>query len=87
MKSVIEEIFIGKRGHCQAIKLSDEYKKMQHDENQMIASFIKGLTEEQKKAFDEICNLQSDMEFAIIFQYYKEGFETGFLIAAECLTE
>ena len=78
---------MGKRGHSQNVSLNENYKKLQHEENQLILSFVKDLTEEQRKLFEDMCNLQSDMEFEIILQYYKEGVKIGFLIATECLTE
>ena len=87
MNSIIYEIFMGRRGNCQNIKITDNYKKLQIEQNKLISAFKKNLSDEQNIQLEEIFDMQADMDSENEFDYYEEGFKLGFRIALECLKE
>lgn len=78
---------MGRRGNCQNIKITDNYKKLQIEQNKLISAFKKNLSDEQNIQLEEIFDMQADMDSENEFDYYEEGFKLGFRIALECLKE
>lgn len=83
MNSIIYEIFMGRRGNCQNIKITDNYKKLQIEQNKLISALKENLSDKQNIQLEEIFDLQADMDSESEFNHYDAGFKVGFLIAAE----
>ncbi|MDE6597722.1 MAG: hypothetical protein K2K60_03695 [Clostridia bacterium] len=85
MKSVIEEIYYGNRGHSESIRESEEYFKVQREVGTLCEEFDKTLTEEQRQVFDKIHFLLSGLEAEATATHFKEGFKLGMLVAVESM--
>lgn len=87
MNSIIYEIFMGRRGNCQNIKITDNYKKLQIEQNKLISALKENLSDKQNMLLEEIFELQADLDSESEFNHYDAGFKLGFRIALECLKD
>ena len=85
MKSVIEDIYYGNRGHSETIKESEEYFKVQQEVGTLCEEFDKTLTEEQRQVFEKIHYLLLGLEAEATVTHFKEGFKLGMLAAVESM--
>lgn len=83
MKSIIEEIYFGKRGNAEGMKPSEEYWKAHDEVSRKYEDLEKQLTEEQKKQFQELYLIMGGLESEHGISQFKEGFKVGLLVAIE----
>ncbi len=86
MKSVIEEIYYGRRGNCENIEESEEYWKLHKEAATLCEEFDKTLSDEQKRVFEKIHYLLSGLEAEATVTRFKEGFKLGMLAATEAFS-
>ena len=82
MKSVIEKIYKGETSY-QNIPVTEEWKRLAEKSLKIYEKFYPGLTEEQKKQFNEIYDYESGQEAEVARRFYEEGFKLGFMLAME----
>lgn len=87
MQSIIEDIYYGKRGNAEAVKMNEKYWEVSNAVAEMSKEFMKTLNEEQKKKFIELSWVVPGTEAENALSHYIEGFKIGFNIAVECLTK
>ena len=87
MKSIIEEMYYGKRGKYDTVKYSEEYWNFVSQHTVLCEAFVAGLTDLQKAQFKAIDEKNGEIEEEVITAQFKEGFKIGFLIAVECFTK
>lgn len=87
MQSVIDEMFLGKRGYQSVIKEDDGYKKALEEVCLLTDKFENELNEKQRKALGELSDAFGKLGAEISLIHYREGFKAGLLIAVECFTE
>lgn len=87
MKSIIEEIFYGKRANCEDIDFGKAYWKAHSKGCNCFEKLEEALNEEQKELLDALTWATGEQESEAILTFYKEGFKIGFLIAVECLKD
>lgn len=85
MKSVIEEIYLGRRGNCDSIEESEEYLRVNKEAAALCEEFEKALSDGQKQVFENIHYLLSRLEAEAGLTRFKEGFRLGVLAATEAL--
>lgn len=85
MKSIIEDIYYGKRGFVETIKASKEYWKVHEEFGKIYEKLESQLTDEQKKLLDELYSTSGGMESEHGISRFKEGVKIGLLIAIEAL--
>ena len=85
MKSIIEEIYLHKRGVAETVEMSEKYREILHKVATMSDEFMKMLNEEQKQKFMEFCWETPGLEAENAIMHYKEGVKIGMLLAFECL--
>ncbi|MDE6868432.1 MAG: hypothetical protein K2J83_04740, partial [Clostridia bacterium] len=83
MKSMIEEIYYGRRGHNETIVNNCTYNKQLDKINKLIEEFLLTLNEKQKAAFDKIMCADMGLEAETAFTHYEEGFKIGLLLGIE----
>ena len=82
--SIIEDIFLKRRGHIESVKYSKEYVDISSELVDLYDNLIKTLNEEQKKQLVELADLQVELETEAAFCYYKDGLKVGLLLISEC---
>lgn len=85
MKSIIEDIYMGRRGDTETMKPSQEYLKVQEEFSKQYDELEKQLTEEQKKILDELYLTSGGLESEHGISRFKEGVKIGMLLAIEAL--
>lgn len=83
MKSIIEEIYLGKRGHSEMIKASDEYWKVHDEVGKYYEKLESQLTDEQKKILNDLYTEMGGLEAEQGLTHFKEGVKIGMLLAIE----
>lgn len=83
MKSIIEDIYMGRRGDSQTIQPSEEYWKVHEEVSKQYDKIANQLTAEQKNALDELCLITGGLESEHGISCFKEGFKIGLLVAIE----
>ena len=87
MKSIIEEIYLMKRGSVGTVKMSDEYWKINNIVTEKTEEYRKMFKEEQQSEFLEFCDTCTSLGTESALSHYKEGFKIGLLLAMECLCD
>lgn len=87
MQSVIDELFLGKRGYANVIKDDEGYKKALEEVCLLTEKIKKGLNEKQRKELGELSDAFGKLDAEISLIHYREGFKAGLLITVECFTE
>ena len=85
MKSIIMDIFYGRRGMEETVAISKEYGELLGKIADASNAFEATLTPEQKAAFTDICFLHAGLESEAIATHYAEEFKVGMLLAIESL--
>lgn len=83
MKSIIEEIYFGKRGQIETIKASEAYWRVHEKAEALGEELEKSMTEEQIKIFREYFYAVSGLEAEQSLTHFKEGVKLGMLLAFE----
>ena len=83
MKSIIEEIYLGKRGNHNCIKPSEEYRKIHVELNKHYEDLKNQLSEKQKAMLDELDCKMAELSAEHSITNFIEGFKLGMLIAIE----
>lgn len=83
MKSVIEDIFTGRRGNVEAVNPSAEYWLIHERFVGLCARPEETMTKEQKNAFIELQAAAGGLEGEQSLTHFKEGFKLGLLLAFE----
>ena len=86
-KSIIEEVYNGKRGVCDTIIDSELYRKMIAKSAEVGDRLLVNLSEEKKKLYFQLGNLEAALEADTAQTHFVEGFKLGLCIAIECLIE
>ena len=86
MKSIIEDIYYGKRGFVETIKPSEEYWKVHEEFGKIYDKLESQLTDEQKKTLDELYLSIGGLGAEQGLTNFKEGFKLGLLVAIEAFT-
>ena len=87
MKSILDDIYFGERGHCETIKISEKYKQIKKEYAKIYDTLENGLNDEQKQLLDELFLQSGGLESELACTHFKEGFKLGMLIALEILSE
>ncbi|MDE7163271.1 MAG: hypothetical protein K2O44_04230 [Clostridia bacterium] len=87
MKSIIEEIYFGKRGCVETVKMSNAYWKANNTVADMTEEYKKTFNEAQQQRFLEFCDAYALLSAESSLSHYTEGFKIGFLVALECLVD
>lgn len=85
MKSIIEDIYYGKRGFVETIKASKEYWKVHEEFGKIYEKLESQLTDEQKNILNELYLAMGGLESEQCITNFKEGVKIGLLIAIEAL--
>lgn len=85
MSSIIEDIYLGRRGNIETMKPSEEYRKAQEIMCKQYNNLVQQLTEKQQNALEELYSILGELEAEHGFSRYKEGFKIGLLVAIETL--
>lgn len=83
MKSIIEEIYFGKRGFAKTIKANENYWKVHDQVGVLYEKLLKELSDEQKSMLDEFYSVIGGLESEQSLEHFKEGFKLGLLLATE----
>lgn len=83
MKSIIEDIFLGKRGNFNEIKMYEKYLKLTQEEDKMYGKLYAQLTDEQKKLLEAFTDAAGGTHAEAVSVFFKEGFKIGLLIGME----
>ncbi len=83
MKSIIEEIYFGKRGFAETIKTNDNYWKVHEEVGVFYEKLLNELSDEQKSTLDKMYSVIGGLEAEQSVEHFKEGFKLGLLIAVE----
>ncbi len=86
-KSMIKELFYGKRGFYENIRLGKEYRKIIDKIIKLEEVITKNFDEEQKKAYFDYCVLQGGLESESGEAHYIEGFKIGLRLGIECMED
>lgn len=87
MESILSEIFNGTQPYYENIDYGEEYRKITAKYAELCEKFVKTLTKEQKKTFDELCWCDMGIEAEAVEAHYIVGFKLGFKIAVECMRD
>ncbi len=87
MQSVIDEMFLGKKGYANVIKNDSRYKMALEEVCLLTERINEGLNEKQRKALGELSDAFGRLDAEISLIHYREGFKAGLLTAVECFTE
>ncbi len=86
-KSIIEDLYYGKRGNAEEIKVGKEYwsimNKICETEKDMFDKF----SDEQKAIHNEIAILQGGLQSEVGLASFKEGLKIGIRLGIECFIE
>ena len=85
MQSILNEIFNGTYPYAENIDNGEEYRKINSKYAKLCEEFVKTLTKEQKKKFDDLSWLDMGIEAEAVEAHYVAGFKLGFKIAVECM--
>ncbi len=83
MKSIIEEIYLGKRGNHASIKPSEEYKKKSKEVVRIYDDLKNQLSEKHKAMLAELDSEMVGLSAEHCITNFKEGFKLGMLLVAE----
>ena len=83
MKSVIEDIYLGRRGDTDTIEPSEEYWKVHKEVGKQYEALESQLNEEQKRMLEELYLTMGGLECEQGSTHFKEGFKLGLLVAIE----
>ena len=87
MQSILNEIFHGNYPCSENIDNGNEYRKITTKYAKLCEEFLKTLTKEQKKTFDDLNWLDMGIEAEAVEAHYIAGFKLGFKIAVECMKD
>lgn len=83
MKSIIEEIYLGKRGGLSSIKPSEEYNQICEKVIKHYEDLENQLSEKQRAMLEELNCVMGELSAENSMTNFKEGFKLGILIAFE----
>ena len=83
--SIIREIFCGRRGTHESVKISDEYLKEANKSNEAYDKLEKTLNEEQKELLKDYYDSLAKSEMETAFLFYAEGYKVGLLTGVESM--
>ena len=87
MKSMLEQIYLGTKGNCEVIPETKEYYKLNHISCTKMDEFVKKLSKENAREFNEIVNAEADVQAETLFAHFKEGFKIGLFLGLELREE
>lgn len=82
-KSIIKEMFSGKRGTYNHIILSEEYKEIENNMSIAVDAFLEKLTPEHQKLFHDAYEFIGDKSAVYAEDHFVEGFKFGLLMGIE----
>lgn len=82
-KSIIKEIFAGKRGTYEQLKFSQDYEQSKKKMCDAVDVFLEKLSAEQQKLFHETYEFICDKEAESGIDHFVEGFKVGLLLGIE----
>lgn len=85
MKTIIDDIYYMLAERGEALKNSNEYKKLSDEASDIYEEFDKSMNDEQKEKLSKLWLKEADIELEVGLVYYKAGFKAGLLLAFECL--
>lgn len=83
MKSIIEEILNGQRGHAETIKMSKNYWDVTGKIADFYDGFLKNLPQEKKSELEKLCDLFDEKECESSTSHFIEGVKLGILLGVE----
>ena len=83
MKSILEEIYFGRRGDFEKIVVDERYEKADEKYSKIYNELVTGLNESQRQILDKLVDATAGLEIAIGCSHFKEGFKIGVLVAVE----
>ena len=83
MKSIIKEIFYGRRGHSESIKSSKDYFEFLNEIPRLYEELKKELPDEKKALLEQFCELRDGMETESADIHFIEGVKLGILLGME----
>lgn len=86
MKSIIEEMYFGKRGFAETIKTNENYWKVHDEVGVFYEKLLNELSDEQKSTLDELYSAMGGLEAEQSLEHFKEGFKLGLLLAVEAFS-
>lgn len=85
MKSAIDELIFENSTYMENISISEEYRKLLKESDELYKKLKKSLNEEQLKLLDEFLDKQIDMQAESSDNHLLKGFRTGVKLIIECL--
>ena len=82
--SIIEDIYYGRCGNAESVKLNEEYKNASREASELYDKLNNVLNEDGKTDLEKIWYLSSVMEGERSKELFKEGLKIGLLLSAEC---
>lgn len=86
MKSILEDIYYGRRCYCENIEAGEEYWEVHKEYDKIYEELEKGLNDDQKKILDELFITTGGLEDKLACAHFKEGFKIGLLVAIEAFS-
>ena len=86
-KSLIEDIFYGRKGQYDTIKESKEYWKLNNKAAKLSEKLAESFTAKQKELFNKLNCIVAEQESEAALTHFAEGFKIGLLIGIECAEE
>ncbi len=83
MKSIIKEIFYGKRGHFENIKGNEEYFNLLGKVADLHKELTEELPEESRNKLQNLCDLLDGMSAELSEEHFVEGVKLGILLGVE----
>ncbi len=86
-KSMIREIFFGRRGNANNFNLTERESELLDIEGKIAEDLEEKLTPEQWELHEKFANAIRNELCEEITQHYIEGFKVGLLLGIECMEE
>ncbi len=83
MKSIIKEIFYGKRGHSEAIEMTEKYWALMKEAEELRNLIEKDLPKEKEVELDKLSDVLDGLDAEAVTTYYIEGLKIGILLGIE----
>ena len=87
MKSLIEDIYFGRRRNEDTVCEGEKYRKVREIAGKQYKKLKTQLTDKQKMQLDELYSIMGELESEHGISRFKEGFKFGLLVAIEMFLE